>query len=474
MNMTKSRWHDLELIHTFLIVLAFALSAGAYFGSYRTHSMNQQDYPGEFASVIPQDQTSDLVSTARGFVDLLAKKDFAGAVTRFDDTMKSAMPQPKLEETWNALLGQVGAFKQQVKATTEKRGDYTVVHVLSEFQNTSIDIRVALDLNKRVAGLFFFPGASLAEYSPPGYVKGDSFSEKEVTVGSGEWALPATLTMPVGPGPFPAVVLVHGSGANDRDETIGPNKPFRDLAGGLATKGIAVLRYEKRNKQYGAKFAALGNVTVKEEITDDALAAVSLLRKTEGINRKQIYVLGHSRGGMLVPRIGLLDPDITGLISLAGATRHTEDVIPDQLSYLASLDGSISPEEQAQIDDAKAQAIKVKELKPSDEGSKTLYFGAPVAYWLDLSAYEPPETAKTLKQPLLFLQGERDYQVTMADFQRWKAALGAKQNVVFKTYPRLNHLFIAGTGKSTPAEYEVPGHVDEQVIEDLAGWIKKK
>jgi len=331
-----------------------------------------------------------------------------------------------------------------------------------------------LDLQKRVAGLFFAPGESLAPYTPPGYVKPTSFSEKEVTVGSGEWALPGTLTMPVGPGPFPAVVLVHGSGPNDRDESIGPNKPFRDLAGGLASKGIAVLRYEKRSRQYGVKLAGLSNLTVKEEVTDDAVAAVSLLRKTEGINPKQIYVLGHSLGGMLVPRIGLLDPNIAGLISLAGATRHLEDVIPDQMSYLASLDGSVSSEEQARIDDAKAQGNKIKSLKPSDAGSKTLYFGAPADYWLDLRDYDPPETAKSLKQRFLILQGERDYQVTMTDFQRWKAALGTKPNVVFKTYLQLNHLFIAGTGKSSPAEYDQPAHVDEQVILDLAEWIKKK
>ncbi len=472
MSMTKSKWHDLEQIHTFLALLAFALSASSYFGVPGTQSMNANDW-GEF-SVAIQDESAEFVATARGFVELLAKKDFAGAVSRFDDTMKTAMPQPKLEETWSALLTQAGAFKQQVKTTPEKRGNYTVVHVLSEFQNSSIDIRVVLDVQKRVAGLFFAPGESLSPYTPPAYVKTTSFSEKEVTVGSGDWALPATLTMPVGAGPFPALVLVHGSGPNDRDESIGPNKPFRDLAGGLASKGIAVLRYEKRSRQYGAKLVSMVNATVKEEVTDDALEAVSLLRQTAGIDAKQIYLLGHSLGGMLVPRIGQLDPNIAGLISLAGATGNFADVIPEQMSYLASLDGTISPEEQARIDDAKAQANKIKSLRPSDIGTKTLYFGAPAAYWLDLLAYDPPETAKTIKQRLLFLQGERDYQVTMTAFQKWKAALATKPDVVFKTYPQLNHLFIAGTGKSSPAEYQQPGHVDEQVIDDIAAWIKKR
>jgi dienelactone hydrolase len=268
-------------------------------------------------------------------------------------------------------------------------------------------------------------------------------------------------------------VLVHGSGPNDRDETVGSNKPFKDLAWGLASRGVAVLRYEKRTKQYGAKIVSIPNLTAKEEVVDDALAAVELLRKTEGIDAKRIFVLGHSLGGMFVPRIGRLDPNIAGLIALAGATRPLEDVIPEQLAYIFSLDGSVSPEEQKQIDQAKEQAAKVKSLKPEDAGSTAPIFGVPVSYWLDLRGYDPAESAKALKQPMLILQGERDYQVTMEDFKRWDTALAGKRNVTLKSYPGLNHLFIAGTTRSTPLEYEQPGHVDERVLEDIASWIKK-
>src|SRR5262245_44131001 len=125
MNMTKSKWHDLERIHLFLTVLALALSASAHFGVPGTQSMNANDW-GEFSVAQPQDESAELVATARDFVALLAKKDFAGAVSHFDETMKTAMPQPKLEETWNTLLTQTGVFKQPVKTTTEKRGNYTV------------------------------------------------------------------------------------------------------------------------------------------------------------------------------------------------------------------------------------------------------------------------------------------------------------------------------------------------------------
>ena len=420
----------------------------------------------------PVQAQDDFVTDARAFIELLVNKKFTTAVEQFDSTMKAALPEPKLQETWNAVLGQTGPFKQAGSAKAEKRGDFTVVVVTCDFQNAAVDVSVVFDQQRRVAGLFFSP-AKKGDYAPPAYAKADAFHEKEVTVGAGEWALPATLTVPAGAGPFPAVVLVHGSGPHDRDETIGPNKPFKDLASGLASRGIAVLRYEKRTKQYGAKLASVSNLTVKEEVLDDALAAVELLRKTEGIDAKRIFVLGHSLGGMLLPRIGRLDPNIGGLIALAGATRALEDVIPEQLSYLYSLDGSVSPEEQKQIDQAKEQAAKVKSLKPEDAKSTTVAFGVPASYWLDLRGYDPAESAKALKQPMLVLQGERDYQVTMEDFKRWNAALAGKSNVTLKSYPGLNHLFIAGTTRSTPLEYEQPGHVDVRVIDDIAGWIKK-
>jgi dienelactone hydrolase len=413
----------------------------------------------------------DVVNAARSFTELLSKKDFAAAEAQFDDTMKTAMPHGKLEETWTTLLSQAGEFKQQGKARTENRGAYTIVFITCNFEKTKLDVRVVLDQSKHVSGLFFGPATDV-EYSPAPYVRRDAFKDSEVVVGSGEWTLPGTLSMPIGKGPFPAVVLVHGSGPNDRDETISVNKPFRDLAEGLASKGIAVLRYEKRSRVYPGKFGS--SFTVKEEVVDDALAAVALLRKTAGVDPKRIFVLGHSLGGMLVPRIGKQDPALAGLISLAGATRHLEDVIPVQYEYLFSLDGSISKEEQAQIDQQKQIAAEVKALQPSDAGTAKFLFGAPPTYWLDLRDYDPSQLAKTLSQSILILQGERDYQVTMVDFNNWKTALAAKKNVSFKTYPELNHLLMSGTGKGNPGEYDQAGHVDVRLIDDITTWINTK
>jgi dienelactone hydrolase len=415
----------------------------------------------------------DPATTATDLIDRLAKGDFQAAASTFDDAMRTAAPPDKLSEVWTALQKQIGPYKRRIGVRTEKQGTYVVAFVTAEFERSTVDFKVAIDNGGKVGGFFVVPPQTAgpgSEYSPPTYVNKDAFSERDVTIdagGSGEWALPGTLAVPVGPGPFPAVVLVHGSGPNDRDETVEGNKPFRDLAWGLASRGIAVLRYEKRTRQYSAKVGAVKDFTVRQETVDDAAAAAGLLRHTQGIDPRRVFVLGHSLGGVLIPRIGQRDPQLAGLIVMAGAARPIEDLILEQVSYIAAADGTVTDDEQKQIESLRGEVAKVKALKPGDTGTA---LGAPASYWLDLRGYNPPEAAKTLKQPLLILQGERDYQVTPDNLAAWKKAV---PSATFKTYPKLNHLFIEGEGKSTPAEYGKPGHVSAAVIADIAGWIKR-
>jgi dienelactone hydrolase len=310
-------------------------------------------------------------------------------------------------------------------------------------------------------------------YTAPPYVTPAAFTETSVTIGAGEWALPGTLTLPVGTTRVPVVILVHGSGPADRDATMGPNKPFRDLAGGLASRGIAVLRYDKRTYVHRARVAALPRLTVREETIDDVLQASQMLRAHPRVDASKIYVAGHSLGGMLIPRIAAADASLAGVIVMAGAARPLEEAILAQSRYMAEADGTVTAAEQQSIDQANALITQVRALTPADAASGTQIFGAPAAYWLDLRGYDPPAAATQIKVPMLILQGERDYQVTMAEFARWKAALNGRTDVTFHSYPALNHLFIAGTGPSLPGEYQVPGHVAEDVVRDIASWITR-
>ena len=419
--------------------------------------------------------TSDDDASARAYkiVETIAAGDYAAAVEAFDDTMQQSLPPDLLEQAWDSLVGKAGSFQEIFGTRISTAGETKVVFVTCRFEKSLMDVKIVFDRDLKVAGLFFVPTQSTSDYQPPAYVNPDSFTEQEVTVGSGEWSLPGTLTMPKGEGPFPALVLVHGSGPNNRDESLGPIAPFKDLAWGLSSQGIAVLRYDKRTLVYQDKIAALGgDVTVQEETVDDAVAAVDLLLKTDGIDADNVFVLGHSLGGMLIPRIAAAAPEARGFIILAGAARPLEDLVLEQTIYIVSLDGVTTPEEQAMLDQLRAVVAKVKDpgLAPSTPAAE-LPFGVTGRYWLDLRGYDPAESAKGIDRPVLVLQGERDYQVTMADYQRWNDALSGMPDVTFKTYPDLNHLFIPGTGKSTPAEYGLPGHVPEEVVDDIAAFI---
>lgn len=405
----------------------------------------------------------------RAITKLLSLRKFEDVVKEFDATMASALPKEKLEQTWDGIAKGVGAFDSIVDATVIESGAYRTAVVTTKFGSTNLDLKIAFDKDDKIAGFFVSPTPQ--PWSPPSYADASRIDERDVLVNPGPWQVPGTLTLPKGDGPFPALILVHGSGPNDRDETVGPNKPFKDIALGLAARNIAVLRYEKRTKEHGPKID-MKSFGIDDESVEDALAAIDLLSKRKDIDPAKIYVAGHSLGGTFAPRIGEKAKNLAGLVILAGATRGVPEMMIEQMTYIASLDGRTSDEENKQLEGVKKAQKRIAELQtgaaPKD-GEVVL--GAGAKYWVDLGKYKPTNVARDLSMPIFVAQGGRDYQVTEVDFRAWEAAIGKKPNVQLKHYPTLNHLFIAGTGKSTPEEYQQAGHVDELLIDDLARWI---
>jgi hypothetical protein len=416
---------------------------------------------------------ADHVGRAKEFLELLKKGDFTKAAEPFDRTMLEKMPAAKLKETWEMLNKKFGALKEAGGTRTETLGKYELVFIGTQFEKAKLEMRLAFDPDHKIAGLGFQPPKPAVEYKAPDYVKPDSFRESEVTLNAGgEWPLNGIVSMPVGQGPFPGVVLVHGSGSHDRDESIVPNKPFRDLAQGLASRGIAVLRYDKRNYVHGPKID-VAKFTVKEEVLDDALAGAELLRHTPGIDPARVYILGHSLGAMVAPKAAATDPKLAGIILLAGAARPLEDVVIDQLTYIASLPGPNGEGAKEMLPKIKEQLAKVKDPKllaamPDSEQP----MGMSAKYWASIHELDPAPTAGKLNCKILVLQGDRDYQVTLDDFALFEKALHGKSNATLKRFANLNHLFIDGTGKATPAEYEKAGHVAPEVIDTIAMWLK--
>ncbi|MCR4396017.1 MAG: alpha/beta fold hydrolase [Candidatus Saccharicenans sp.] len=413
---------------------------------------------------------------ARELIENLRQDNYQAAGQYFDQTMKKQATPPTLKMIWEGLQARTGALKEIKGFRHEAQGPYDFIYVTGVFEKQTLDLRVVFNKQAEIAGFSFVPHLEVKESPPPSYARPELFQEAEVQVRTGDWILPGTLTRPQGTGPFPAVVLVHGSGPNDQDETIGPNKPFRDIAWGLASKGIAVLRYDKRTKVYEQKLSSdrqrLASFTVNEETIADAVSAVALLRQTEGVDPDRIFVLGHSLGGMLIPRIAQKAKTAAGFIIMAGLTRPLEDTILEQTRYLLALQGPATEESKKKLQELESAVTRIKALTEADKNSTEILIGAAPAYWLDLRDYRPAEAARKIEQPILILQGQRDYQVTEVDFKAWKQALGDRQNVTLKLYPACNHLFMEGKGLITPDEYLYrAGNVSEEVINDIASWI---
>ncbi|MBP2648013.1 MAG: hypothetical protein H6Q77_1637 [Gemmatimonadetes bacterium] len=295
--------------------------------------------------------------------------------------------------------------------------------------------------------------------------------ERPIVVGTKPTALPGTLTLPEGPGPFPGVVLVHGSGPNDRDETIGGTKPFRDLAWGLASKGVVVLRYEKRTR--AAPYYFIGRrYTVDDEIVIDAVLALEQLRAQPEVDPGRSVALGHSLGGMMMPRIAARDARLAGVVIMAGATTSTfADIIERQIRYLAALPPSDTAGLGAMRQFLEPAVPALRALSAADTATPMMISSAPASYWYSLMSYDMPAASREVRVPMLVLQGGRDYQMTVADLEAWQRGVGPMPALTVKVYPLLNHPFVAGTGASTPSEYKLPGRVASEVIADIASWV---
>ncbi|WP_313563451.1 alpha/beta hydrolase family protein [Ruminiclostridium cellobioparum] len=339
---------------------------------------------------------------------------------------------------------------------------------LKDRQNTYYTIR--FDHEGKIDELGIF-GRQPEAAPAPEYASAENFTETEVVIGTGAWALPGTLTMPKGDGPFPAVILVHDSGALDRDETTGYIKPFRDIAYGLASRNIAVLRYDKRTLIHSSKLKLIGNVTLNEETEQDAYAAAEFLKTAKSIDNSRIITLGHSLGGYAVPRIMATGGDTfkAGII-MNGFTRPQYELMPEYLEYLEGK-GLASA---GQLEYVKAQVEMLSSPGFNPKKPPESYTMGNLHYYSYMKDYDVMDQAGKINKPVLVMQGQRDFIVsTHIDFTNWKKAFEQNINARFKLYPELNHLLTGGEGDSTPQEYYSKTNIPEYVIGDIVDFINK-
>lgn len=302
--------------------------------------------------------------------------------------------------------------------------------------------------------------------------------KENIVVGEGtKYPLKGILTLPEDrQTQVPAVVFVHGSGSSNMDEKVGKLTPFKDLAEGLAQLGIASVRYDKRSFAYPFKILREKIITVKEETIEDAIRATELLKRDSRIDKDNIFIAGHSMGGMLAPRIDAEGGNYKGLILMAGSPRRLEEIMLDQNEAVMRLGkGLLQWFVKTQVAKISAMFEGMYELSDEEAKKKKVGNGTTLYYFKEMGEHQSSNYLVKLEKPILIMQGEKDFQATLEnDFAAYKELLEDKKNVTFKVYENLNHLFVPsvyGNIMKAMKEYKVEQHIGKNVIKDLADWI---
>ena len=305
--------------------------------------------------------------------------------------------------------------------------------------------------------------------------KTPGWREEEVVLGEGDWRVNGKLCLPEEAffkGPYPVVVLISGSGPNDMDATLYSATPFLDLAHGLAERGVATLRYNKITKENPKLLEAMEDtLTVNEEYLVNVPDALAYLAGSPLVNPQKVFVLGHSLGGTILPRIAALHPQVAGYVFFAAGNAFLGDEVLRQYTYLFGLDGKVDADETTAHAQVQADLARMHDMLSGKQTPKGNILGAPMSYWRDLYENDPLSAAGVIDKPVLIAQGGRDFNVLPESAETWREALAHNKDVTLREYPTLNHQFITGEGPDDPVRLLEKAAMDAAPITDLAAWV---
>lgn len=401
---------------------------------------------------------------AAEYINSFFARDFQKMFELQDEQMRSAMSARTLSELYTNIIRQFGELKELLGSDSTAVDEYTSHTFAISLKSGIYDFVVTVDKQSKVAGFFVRP--STYGMQEPGYADKERFVEQQITVGEQPYLLNGYLTVPVDRESFPLVILVQGSGSHDADVTMGPNKVFRDIAWGLASRGIGVLRYEKRTFRYGEEIIEAGAVATAEmEYIEDLLVIVEQARSIPGVD--QIIIAGHSLGGSVAPWVA----EETGadkIVLLAASPKRLAEISMQQNIDLAPEYGI--PQEQLDQVIALFEMIlnhALPEGTPIDPQA-----GITVDYYYSFDRYLSMPILRETDLPVLIVSAEFDFQIPLRDFREFEEELGDRENVELVLLSGLNHIFMPVDSLiKTVEQYYVPGVVDESLIVTLSDWI---
>lgn len=413
--------------------------------------------------------------TARDLMEALAGDGDPGPMVElFSADVAAQLPEETLVEVWEQTIEFAGEYEGTIDTTSRDADGRTAVTVTSGFSRVNVQTDLQFSDDGEIHGVWFTYADNPASLHPDPPELPEGTTEVEIAVGEHE--LPGILTLPDSDGPNAVVLLVAGSGPQNMDGTVGSagNAVLRDIAYQLAEHGVPTLRYDKRF--YVRPELGEGDITIEDEVIDDAVAAVELLREREELADYSIVIGGHSLGGMLLPEI-VEQSDADGGVILAGTARTLWDVIGDQNEAMiesAIDDGSMSEQEAAfSLMYVRSEVERANEMT-EPEGEAVLGSMSPV-YVVSLNTLDLPGLASELEIPLLVVQGTDDFQILAgADYESWQPVLAENPDVTYRLFEGLNHFFMPEVEDMDVTDYNVPSAVDPEVTDTIAEWLDER
>ncbi|MHB1278379.1 MAG: alpha/beta hydrolase [Bacteroidia bacterium] len=406
------------------------------------------------------------------FLYALIEKNGDQAFSYMDTSVRSKISPAELNTLWRQVeLGlQLGGYLDTQGYLFESPS----LHIGLVFAKGPIDLKVTFAPGGGVIGFFFEAPTDKTPYRIPEYADTSRFSEISLPLQSGKNTLPGKLCLPKGEGPFPLVVLSHGSGPNGMDEKLGPNRIFRDIAYGLASQGIAVYRFHKRTYVYGLESAENSEeLTVKEEYLDDLYSAIDTLMYHPQIDSARFFLMGHSLGALLAPRVALGSGKLRGIILAAAPVQPLDSLVLYQMEFLNALDSSGTY--YRALNDTREEIAYLRSPEFSLETeSNWLPLQLNAHYWMDILNYNAVDSLKKYPGYALILQAEDDYQVPYGEYVRWQNALKKRKKTYYASFPGLGHGFFPSEGLKGPEQYNHYAPVSKDMIVRVVRFVRKE